>query len=367
MHVKVAKQIWDVVKKHLGVIDDATAIERGAIFPGAGHLARESSYGDVQSVLGLSDLDEIEKMSNKGKLPASVVAYYLTSQAYAKTPLAIFFLLVLLGVSMGGIHPLVLKLSGKPPFGETIAAQAIYGYRVWVMGVAFFPALLFLTFPVLDSYKRYKLSTLLLASFGDGELMLARRKVAGSASNIQAHLDCDEDLTAYWVLCRLLGPNLYRNLAVRYCSAYLTVAIVFLVVGTAALHFETKVFNHELPAGVAVELAVFFVVGVTSILVTTGFCTFVNRRESKCKQVVVRAMLKHCPPDTKEKEAFVAHGNVVIQDLDNENSVLHPVLVAYQPASTATLSMIWSGSTAIAFVFFSTLSSSFGIDPSSGV
>jgi len=346
-----AQTVWTEVRTLLTSTDDPRSIELRALFPGASSLGRQGRYVDVQKKLGLSDLDAVEAEVTEGRVPVAALAYYLVSTSCRATPKPIFFIGAAFGVGCGFVYPAATILTGHAAFGERSAEHYFLAIRAWVMGMVFMPSMMFCMFPTLDALKRMRLTKALLLVCGD-PVVRSEIHVTHPLLNIKLSLDSTDDLKAMWVLSQLLGPMYGRGQSLRYGSAILSLSSTVVVCVTAIMYYYVHVLEHTVSVGIAAEILVFFLSGLFSIVVTTTVCSRVSALLGHFQQILNRATAAFAfgsGCDTGREE-FLAAADWVDQSIQL-HLASYPVMVAYQPASTTVLSLAWSFSTVLIWMW----------------
>jgi len=139
-----------------------------------------------------------------------------------------------------------------------------------------------------------------------------------------------------------------RGQSLRYGSAILSLSSIGLVCVTAVMYNYVHILEHKVSVGIAAEVLILFLGGLCSIVVTATICTRVNEILGHFRHILNRATAAFvfgsgC--DAGENE-FMDAAEVVDQSIQLQLDS-YPVMVAYQPASTAVLSLAWSFSTVL--------------------
>ncbi len=168
--VPVATAVWAEAKVTL-----AKALAEAAR-PGPGfesEQVRKQKWGvhqDLQlKVFGPEEV--IEAMVQKGKLPASLMAWKCACDCYyvdAASGRKRFFGLIVTSMTMSAIAPMCRLLLGRSAFGDTGPEHAVLGLGMWASGLGFFLMLLYVVAPRWDHVSRYRAAQFMCDLMGDG-------------------------------------------------------------------------------------------------------------------------------------------------------------------------------------------------------
>lgn len=339
-HSKAAK-IWRKVQAALVESNDIDAVRGRALFspPGA-HIRTNSLSVDVQEALGLADLEGIGEMSSqRGELPTVVLAYFLVLRAYAPLQKKVFGIIAILGLFAGTLEPIVRSSCrgvNVGEFGASPAITALFVSRAWVVSMASFPSALFMAYPVLDAAKRYWLSLTVLRMYGDTQM----RRWAPTVV-VKLKLDTASDVQIFWIICRLLGPDLNAGLSTRYSSAYVLVMAIFAVVGLVLMNFEVHFLGRKMPVSLIVELVTFSSCCAVSVVASATIQVAVNNHLKRLQALLWRSELErqfvnddtaHCRDLTRAAS----------EDLLLQHGELRPNRIGFLPATPRVLLLVRS-------------------------
>jgi len=307
---------------------------------------------DAQRSLILHDFESIEEQVLHGRLSAAILAYHVVASSYRSTSKAVFFGLIFLGISVGSLMPAVRALSGETSFGDSAEMNGLLILRAWVVvGCGMFPSYLFMAYPVLDAWKRYRLSVMLLAIYGDQEI-LGRLK---QPPPLQMELHSVEHLRVFWLLSRVLGPTFNMGLSTRYGSAYVLVTGIFSTIGVGLLYLEVHIAGEELAWGHIAEVVLFSISGIIAIFLTASICTAVNLHLDKFLGLIRRAVVKN-----NAETQFVQVAKSIADDLKVNHGRSHPIRIAYMPANPSVLFAIRSALTALVIGILAIIQDAYG-------
>jgi len=156
-----------------------------------------------------------------------------------------------------------------------------------------------------------------------------------------------DDLRAFWVLARLLGPTYHAGLFIRYNSAYVATSFIFLLAATFGVVVSAS--SGTVEWGVTAELGFCFIAGAISVFLASIMCVRLNGLVPSFAAVSRRAAL-----------AFPALGGVakdICADLATEHQHVEPYKIMYMTATPALISFLWSSIMVLAGVLISFLPS----------
>lgn len=340
--VEAAQAIWSVVKANLDEVSKFSEV------------TRFSKYGNACALLGLDDLAALEQGVQQGRLPVSVVAHYFVSTHWKPTPVRRLCFLPVGCLLFAFLQPVVFLISGRAPFGNSVAEHSILGLRCIALFLYSAQPLLFTVYPPNFAIKRYLTSLSVLSAFGQPEAR-SMKLCAGSASEPPLRIDSLANLRAFWVLVKVIGNSFEVGVDTRYSSAFVGISVAVLLL-SSSIGVSTAASNGEqLMLGVLFELSVLFLLGTVSVVVSALVCMRINGFTSLYITLVRRAALKYPEIGGVAKD--------VAADLSLEGGSLYPIKIMFMPATPALTSFFLSGIAVVGAVFVSALPVTLCIPP----
>jgi len=300
-------------------------------------------YGDLREVFWLDDVAGVEELVEDGKVPLIVMAYYFASKAFRKLDLKRFRFIFVCSFFMCFLHPVMLFATNREPFGSTSAEIAIFVLRCIGVFIPFFQVMLFVNYPPIEGLKRIELANSILAAYGRGEARM--NYLAGRAGYPQLDIENMDDLKAFWLLTRLVGPSYDVGILMRYNCAFVAVSVAFLCLTTAGLVISVR--TGVTAWGVSAEFLVLYVTGAVSVFTASLLCMKLNDSVYLFEAVARRAGLEHPELADTAKD--------VCLDIVGEHVNLHQYRIMYVPAKPGLMSLLWSGMTLLTGVFISAM------------
>lgn len=336
-----AETVWRVVKPLLDSIGDANVVAKRALFPGGSAYGAQGRYTKTLQYLNIADIDAIDNVIASNEVPLVVFAYYMIVKSFRNSSRLLMACGCLMAFSCGGISPIVRFCMGHKPFGDSTAAQVILGYRVFNIAFSFMPSMLFCIFPVMDAYKRMKMSRELLLICGDPVTLAMQASSVDKTSRILLDTTTGEDIKNIVLLTQLLGPLLGRGQMMRYGSGIVSLGVLLVVISTAILYIQKVLLGKAIEVGTLIEVMVFFTTHTLALLLTTTLYAravgFWERIPSTWRRFAWLAAIENEVVDEDLRSVME-----VVDEVFESNMALYPIVVLYQPASYGVLSLVWS-------------------------
>jgi len=326
---QLATRVWEEVKQRLESIDSQPEGNSPC-----GPAVRASKFGDLQLHIGLLDTDQIEEEVSQGHLRASVVVYFFATRGYAPSPKWWFPVTFYMSYLMALIALLLHFFATDSCLYAGPVVYVLAVFRFIAYGQCFSLYATYLSYPILDAWKRNELCQAVLASIGHPQVK-GDRLLAGRF-DVPLPLCSPEDILAFWLVQRVLGPELYRGQAVRYNSAYVVVAIVHLAAMWCLLGL-VSCNSLGLDPSSAAEVIMLLVVGVPSLCAATLLASKCNSAIKQTQRVLSRASLDAVLKRPDEKDAIIELAGLLAANIEE----VTPVQICYMPATTEILSLIW--------------------------
>jgi len=330
-----ARRVWEPVRRAL------------AKFGEDEHLKAlvASKFGNTQASIGLADIDSIEGEVSEGKLRAGVLAYYLALREYGPTSKGLLVALMPWSLAIALVRPL-LRFRFEDTSDDTTKSTAFQCLLFWTEFVAIVIFNVYLIYVVLDAKKRARICQAMLASIGHREVR-ADRLVKGF-EDMALPLNTVDDMLAFWAAQRVLGPELFRSLSIRYSSGYVLVGVVHLLALSGVL-LLLDAEKHEMGMiySIGGQVATIFLVGVMNVSIGALIAQGANTSVTLVQKVMRRAGLNSVLLIKRHTSTDAAVRDGKVEDLSSMSSLLNgnfeevaPVKILYMPASSEIVTSI---------------------------
>mmetsp|Transcript_48726 Transcript_48726/g.98173 ORF Transcript_48726/g.98173 Transcript_48726/m.98173 type:complete len:599 (-) Transcript_48726:170-1966(-) len=330
-----ARRVWEPVRLALAKFGDDGRLK----------ALVASKFGNTQASIGLADVDAIEGEVSQGRLRAGVLAYYLALREYGPTSKGLLAALMPWSLAMASVRPLLRFLFEDTSDG-TAESTAFQCLLFWTEFNAIFFFNVYLLYVVLDAKKRAQICQAMLASIGHREVR-ADRLVRGF-EDIALPLKTVDDMLAFWAAQRVLGPELFRSLSIRYSSGYVLVGVVHLLALSGVLLFLDAE-RHEMGIiySIGGQVATIFLVGAVNVGIGAVVAQGANTSVTLVQKVMRRAGLNSVLLIKRRTSADAAVHDGKVEDLSSMSGLLNgnfeevaPVKILYMPASSEIVTSI---------------------------
>jgi len=235
-------------------------------------------------------------------------------------------------LAMASVRPL-LRFMFEDTSNDTINSIVFQCVLFWTELNSIVLFNIYLFFVVLDAKKRSQICQAMLASIGHKEVR-AGRLIRGS-EDIALPLNNSDDMLAFWAAQRVLGPELCRNLSIRYNSGYVLIGVVHLL-ALSFLLLQLDVDKHEMGMiySIGGQVVILFLVGVVNVCISAVIAQGANTALSQVQKVLHRAGLNSVL-DKKAEDVTKLSGLLI----GNFGDVA-PVKILYMPASIEIVTSI---------------------------
>lgn len=298
-----------------------------------------SKYGRVPEMIGLHDIEEIEKEVANGQVRASLAAYYYAMHEYGLSPRRYLLPGRVIALLFSLVCP-VVKLATGGFLNMSLWSTIFYVIRIWILLGAIFLFYLYNSYILLDGMKRRALCEAVLASTGD----MASRSARVSRSTVhlptRVHpelcLDSPGNLRAAWVMMRVLGPELYRGQSMRYSCGAQVMSVVHLAACIGCLIYFGK--TEELDWAIACEILFLFLLCVPLLVVAIMYGHEANNSNKRWKKVIDSTVARAVLAGRDDRSAISELAGALGGELER----VEPIRILYLEASTEVILLVYA-------------------------
>mmetsp|Transcript_34394 Transcript_34394/g.67762 ORF Transcript_34394/g.67762 Transcript_34394/m.67762 type:complete len:599 (+) Transcript_34394:146-1942(+) len=327
-----ARTVWEPVKLTLAKCEDDEYVKASGMAPAKSSDFVASKFGNTKARIGLADLSSIEAEVSEGKLRAGVLAYYLALREYGPTSKFLLLGSILMTLAMTSVRPL-LRFMFEDASNDTIKSTIFLCILSWTELSTIFLFNSYLLYVILDSKKRAQICQALLASIGHKQVRACR--LIQGFEDIALPLKTVGDMLAFWATQRVLGPEIFRGLSIRYNSGYVLVGTMHLLaLSGVLLLLDAGKHDMGLIYTIGSQVMVIFLVGVVAVCISALIAQGTNTSVALVQKVIDRAALDSIL-DQKAEDVTKLNG-LLCGNLED----VAPVKILYMPANSQIVTSI---------------------------